>query len=109
MAGRPRPRDEHGETKVALKRTQRAQAQTIGDDFSEIGLVSRHRLPDDEMDPEIAFQIVHVELMLGGNARPSRASSWALPTGLGRFPVGGRYPSRVLTRVLTQAVSWRTI
>ncbi|MFZ4487689.1 MAG: glutamate decarboxylase, partial [Candidatus Nanopelagicales bacterium] len=31
--------------------------------------VPRHRLPDDEMLPETAYQIVHDEAMLDGNAR----------------------------------------
>ncbi len=67
---------------MALKRTKRAQAQTIGDVFSEVERAPRHRLPDDEMDPEVAYQIVHDELMLDGNARLNLATfvgTWMEP------------------------------
>jgi glutamate decarboxylase len=67
---------------VAVKRTRRAQAQTIGDVFAEVGRAPRHRLPDAEMDPEVAYQIVHDELMLDGNARLNLATfvgTWMEP------------------------------
>jgi glutamate decarboxylase len=67
---------------VALKRTKRAQAETIGDVFSEVRRAARHRLPDSEMDPEVAYQIVHDELMLDGNARLNLATfvgTWMEP------------------------------
>jgi glutamate decarboxylase len=42
----------------------------------------RHRLPDGEMAPDVAYQIVHDELMLDGNARMNLAtfvSTWMEP------------------------------
>ncbi|NDU72860.1 glutamate decarboxylase [Actinomadura sp. DSM 109109] len=44
--------------------------------------VPRYRLPDGEMEPATAYQIVHDELMLDGNARLNLAtfvSTWAEP------------------------------
>src|SRR3954451_5774651 len=44
--------------------------------------IPRHRLPDDEMDPNVAYQIVHDELMLDGNARLNLATfvgTWMEP------------------------------
>jgi glutamate decarboxylase len=44
--------------------------------------VPRLRMPDDEMDPDVAYQIVHDELMLDGNARLNLAtfvSTWMEP------------------------------
>jgi glutamate decarboxylase len=70
---------------VAIKRTKRAQAQTVGDVFSEVRRAARHRLPDNEMDPEVAYQIVHDELMLDGNARLNLATfvgTWMEPQAL---------------------------
>ncbi len=67
---------------MALKKTKRAGAQTIGDVFSEVGRAPRHRIPDEEMDPEVAYQIVHDELMLDGNARLNLATfvgTWMEP------------------------------
>jgi glutamate decarboxylase len=67
---------------VALKRTKRALAQTVGDVFSEVRRAARHRLPDGEMDPEVAYQVVHDELMLDGNARLNLATfvgTWMEP------------------------------
>ena len=38
--------------------------------FSLEGMtIPRHSLPDGEMPPDVAYQIVHDELMLDGNAR----------------------------------------
>ena len=48
----------------------------------EPGRIPRHRLPDGEMPPEVAFQIIHDELMLDGNARLNLATfvtTWAEP------------------------------
>ncbi len=48
----------------------------------EPGRIPRHRLPQGEMPPEVAFQIIHDELMLDGNARLNLAtfvSTWAEP------------------------------
>jgi glutamate decarboxylase len=42
----------------------------------------RHELPDDELPPDVAYQIVHDELMLDGNARLNLAtfvSTWMEP------------------------------
>jgi glutamate/tyrosine decarboxylase-like PLP-dependent enzyme len=66
---------------VAVK-TKRAGAQTVGDVFSAVGRAPRHKMPDDEMDPEVAYQIVHDELMLDGNARLNLATfvgTWMEP------------------------------
>jgi glutamate decarboxylase len=70
---------------VAVKRTKRAGTQSIGDVFAEIGHAPRRRIPDDEMDPEVAYQIVHDELMLDGNARLNLATfvgTWMEPQAL---------------------------
>ena len=67
---------------MALKKTKRAGTQSIGDVFAEVGRAPRHRMPDDEMDPEVAYQIIHDELMLDGNARLNLAtfvSTWMEP------------------------------
>jgi glutamate decarboxylase len=50
-----------------------------------VGRAPRHRLPDNEMDPEVAYQIVHDELMLDGNARLNLATfvgTWVEPQAL---------------------------
>lgn len=44
--------------------------------------VPRHRLPEGEMSPDVAYQIIHDELMLDGNARLNVAtfvSTWMEP------------------------------
>src|SRR5207342_2681026 len=44
--------------------------------------IPRHRLPDTELPPEVAYQIIHDELMLDGNARMNLAtfvSTWMEP------------------------------
>ena len=67
---------------MAVKQTKRANAQTVGDVFSEVGRAPRRRLPENEMDPEVAYQIVHDELMLDGNARLNLATfvgTWMEP------------------------------
>ena len=49
---------------------------------SETARVPTHELPDDEMHPEVAYQIVHDELMLDGNARLNLATfvtTWMEP------------------------------
>src|SRR5262249_1144305 len=48
----------------------------------EGGNLPRHELPADELPPEVAYQIVHDELMLDGNARLNLAtfvSTWMEP------------------------------
>ena len=55
----------------------------------EITEVPRYRLPEHGMDPDEAYQIVHDELMLDGNARLNLAtfvSTWMEPAG--RAPDG---------------------
>ena len=43
--------------------------------------VPRHELPEAEMAPDVAYQVIHDELMLDGNARrtwrPSSAPRWS--------------------------------
>jgi glutamate decarboxylase len=44
--------------------------------------IPRHQLPEGEMDPDVAYQIIHDELMLDGNARMNLAtfvSTWMEP------------------------------
>ena len=41
--------------------------------------ITRHTIPQNEMSPEVAYQIIHDELMLDGNARLNMAtfvSTW---------------------------------
>ena len=72
---------------LALKhpkaRTQRAADLAIAPHFSlETTELPRHRLPEGEMAPDVAYQIVHDELMLDGNARLNVAtfvSTWMEP------------------------------
>ena len=48
----------------------------------ETGTIPRHELPVGEMAPDLAYQIVHDELMLDGNARLNVAtfvSTWMEP------------------------------
>ncbi len=48
----------------------------------EAGAIPRHRLPDGELPPDVAYQIVHDELMLDGNARMNLATfvtTWMEP------------------------------
>jgi glutamate decarboxylase len=66
---------------VALKHPTRRREKGT-DIFAEYGTVPRHRMPDDEMDPNVAYQIVHDELMLDGNARLNLATfvgTWMEP------------------------------
>src|SRR6187431_3806341 len=49
---------------------------------SETQTIPRHELPQGEMAPDVAYQIVHDELMLDGNARMNVAtfvSTWMEP------------------------------
>ena len=68
---------------MALKHRKRAGAGSIGDIFaSEVRRAPRNRIPEGEMDPEVAYQIVHDELMLDGNARLNLATfvgTWMEP------------------------------
>ncbi|MET0608547.1 MAG: pyridoxal-dependent decarboxylase, partial [Gaiellaceae bacterium] len=44
--------------------------------------IPRHAFPDDEMPPDVAYQIIHDELMLDGNARLNVATfvtTWMEP------------------------------
>jgi glutamate decarboxylase len=48
----------------------------------ETGTIPRHELPTGEMEPDLAYQIIHDELMLDGNARLNVAtfvSTWMEP------------------------------
>jgi glutamate decarboxylase len=48
----------------------------------EPGTIPRHSLPEGEMPPEVALQIIRDELMLDGNARLNLATfvtTWAEP------------------------------
>jgi glutamate decarboxylase len=48
----------------------------------ETGTIPRHELPESEMAPDLAYQIIHDELMLDGNARLNVAtfvSTWMEP------------------------------
>lgn len=50
--------------------------------FAAKGFVPRHELPMQETDPDVAYQIIHDELMLDGNARLNLAtfvSTWMEP------------------------------
>jgi glutamate decarboxylase len=40
----------------------------------EVGHVPRHRIPDEGLDPDVAYQLIHDELMLDGNARLNLAT-----------------------------------
>jgi glutamate decarboxylase len=49
---------------------------------TEAGTIPRHELPEGEMPPDVAYQIIHDELMLDGNARLNVAtfvSTWMEP------------------------------
>jgi len=46
--------------------------------------IPRHQMPEREMEPRVAFQVIHDELMLDGNARLNLAtfvSTWMEPEG----------------------------
>jgi len=72
---------------VALKHPRRPPKVTsdlsVAPIFTrEAALVPRHELPSGEMPPEVAYQIIHDELMLDGNARLNLAtfvSTWMEP------------------------------
>ena len=67
---------------MAIKKTKRAGLETVGDVFAEVGRVPRHRMPAEERDPDVVYQIVHDELMLDGNARLNLATfvgTWMEP------------------------------
>jgi len=69
---------------VALKHSRQSREVPV-DVFTEVGRVPRHRMPTDEMDAEVAYQIVHDELMLDGNARLNLATfvgTWMEPQAL---------------------------
>jgi glutamate decarboxylase len=61
-----------------------AETDTLGvaPHFTLEGEIPRHRIPDDELNPDTAYQIIHDELMLDGNARLNLAtfvSTWMEP------------------------------
>ena len=63
--------------------TGRSEDLAVAPLFSlETGTIPRHELPDGELPPDVAYQIVHDELMLDGNARLNVAtfvSTWMEP------------------------------
>ena len=49
---------------------------------NETGAIPRHELPEAEMSADLAYQIIHDELMLDGNARMNLATfvtTWMEP------------------------------
>ena len=64
-------------------KTQATDQLAIAPHFSlETLTIPRHSLPDGEMPPDVAYQIIHDELMLDGNARLNVAtfvSTWMEP------------------------------
>jgi glutamate decarboxylase len=76
-----------GEDSVTLKHPKILQGRSddlaIAPHFSlEARTIARNALPDGEMPPDVAYQIVHDELMLDGNARLNVAtfvSTWMEP------------------------------
>ena len=40
----------------------------------ELAEIPKHSIPDDEMDPRAAYQLIHDELLLDGNARQNMAT-----------------------------------
>ena len=65
------------------KATDGRQDLAVAPLFSlETGTIPRHELPDGELPPDVAYQIVHDELMLDGNARLNLATfvtTWMEP------------------------------
>jgi glutamate decarboxylase len=63
--------------------TARAEYLSVEPLFaSETGAIPRHELPGGEMPPDLAYQIIHDELMLDGNARMNLATfvtTWMEP------------------------------
>ena len=63
--------------------TGRRQDLSVAPIFSlEAGTIPRHELPEGELPPDVAYQIVHDELMLDGNARLNLATfvtTWMEP------------------------------
>ena len=67
---------------MAIKKTKRAGLETVGDVFAEIGRSRATGCRTSEMDPDVAYQIVHDQLMLDGNARLNLATfvgTWLEP------------------------------
>jgi glutamate decarboxylase len=64
-------------------RTTRANELAISPLFTlETNEIPRHRIPDGELPPDVAYQIIHDELMLDGNARMNLATfvtTWMEP------------------------------
>ena len=71
--------------RMPLHRTpSEASALTVNPLFANPGMdaVPKHRLPDGPMDPDVAYQAVHDELLLDGNARQNLATfvtTWMEP------------------------------
>src|SRR6476646_9806421 len=73
------------EMTVTHARFDRAGAENLSVEpllASDTGKIPRHKLPAGEMPPDVAYQIIHDELMLDGNARMNLAtfvSTWMEP------------------------------
>jgi glutamate decarboxylase len=71
---------------MPVKRVRPSRDLEVNPLFSrEPARVPRYALPDGEMNPDTAYQVVHDELMLDGNARQNLAtfvSTWAEPQAL---------------------------
>ncbi len=71
--------------RMTVKRDNRGESRDleVNPIFSREPIrVPRYALPDGEMEPDTAYQVVHDELMLDGNARQNLAtfvSTWAEP------------------------------
>ena len=51
--------------------------------------IPRHRIPEGELPPDVAYQIIHDELMIDGNARLNLATfvtTWMEPQAQGSCP-----------------------
>ncbi len=111
-AGRSGRQNASRRSAVTLKHPSAASAKaselSIGPRFGLAGgAVPRHELPQGEMPPDVAYQVIHDELMLDGNARlnvatfvthldgaPGRAADRRVPRQehdrQGRVPADGR-------------------
>ena len=67
-----------------------ATSVSVGPRFGLDGsAVPRHELPAGEMPPDVAYQVIHDELMLDGNARLNVAtfvSTWMEPQAESSLP-----------------------
>jgi glutamate decarboxylase len=79
------PRAEEAPTMVLKHPKVASRPSTLSVDplfTTEGAAIPRHRLQESSMDPDVAYQIIHDELMLDGNARTNLAtfvSTWMEP------------------------------